>query len=263
MIRNYGDLTRLEMESVDKENTIVLIPIGALEQHGNQCPLATDDIIAEGIIKRLQRKLPEEFPMLLFPLLPIGLSTEHRNFCGSIALKPDTLYHMLHDICVSLHHHGFQKICFLISHGGNVPLLQILSREMRSELGLSIFLINCGAFFGNKAVMDTVSKGNRYDFHGGEMETSMVLAEKPETVKLETAKTGKPKGYEGNKMLTVYGPITIGWLSEEWVDEEGVPIGIGGDPSGATAEKGEQIYESFVESIMAGLEEIRNFSGHI
>ena len=48
-------------------------------------------------------------------------------------------------------------------------------------------------------------------------------------------------------------------VSEEWETEDGKPIGIGGDPSGATAEKGNQIYDSFVESILSGLKEIRKW----
>ena len=72
MLKNYRDLTRLEMEQVDKENTIILIPVGALEQHGNQAPLGTDDIIAEAMVEYLGRALEEagesDFPMLVFPV---------------------------------------------------------------------------------------------------------------------------------------------------------------------------------------------------
>lgn len=262
MVRYYRELTRLEMESVNKDETVVMIPIGALEQHGNQCPLGTDEIISEATARRIKEALDREipdYPMLIFPPIPVGLSTEHINFCGSITLKPDTFYHMLYDICKGLHHHGFKKIAMLNCHGGNSPIIQVLSRELRSEFGLAVFIINCGTFFGNQAVKDTVSPGNIWDFHGGEMETAMVLAERPELVKLETSEAGIPRKFMGNKTFTVYGPITIGWVSEEWETEDGKPIGIGGDPSGATAEKGNQIYDSFVESIVAGLKEIREW----
>ena len=104
-----------------------------------------------------------------------------------MTLKPDTFYHVLYDICKGLAHHGFKKIAILNCHGGNSPIIQVLSRELRSELGIAVFIINCGVFFGNQAVKDTVTPGNVWDFHGGEMETSMVLAERPETVKLETS----------------------------------------------------------------------------
>ena len=113
MVRYYRELTRLEMEAVDKEETVVLIPIGALEQHGNQCPLGTDEIISEAVARRIRETLDREipdYPMLIFPPVPVGLSTEHVNFCGSITLKPDTFYHVLEDICRGLFRHGFKKI---------------------------------------------------------------------------------------------------------------------------------------------------------
>ena len=176
--------------------------------------------------------------MLIFPPVPVGLSTEHVNFCGSITLKPDTFYHVLEDICRGLFRHGFKKIAMLNCHGGNTPIIQVLSRELRSELGLAVFMINCGVFFGNQAVKDTVTPGNVWDFHGGEMETSMILAERPELVKMETAQAGIPRKFMGNRSLTVYGPITLGWVSEEWETEDGTPIGIGGGPQRGHGRKG-------------------------
>ena len=99
MVRYYNELTRLEMEQVDKDETVVMIPVGALEQHGNQCPLGTDEIIAEGTARRIKEALDREipdYPMLIFPLIPVGLSTEHINFCGSVTLKPDTFLSLIH-----------------------------------------------------------------------------------------------------------------------------------------------------------------------
>ena len=262
MLKNYRDLTRLEMEQVDKENTIILIPVGALEQHGNQAPLGTDDIIAEAMVEYIGRALEDagepDFPMLVFPLIPVGLSTEHRNFCGSITLRPDTYYHLLYDICVSLAHHGFKKIAFLICHGGNAPIIQVLSRELRSELGISPFFLSSGAF-GHPDVQATISEGNIWDFHGGEMETSMVMAVDESLVKLETSEAGIPASFEHNKALLPYGAVSIGWVSEDWKTKEGKPIGIGGDPSGATAEKGRIILETSARVLIPGLLEIRDW----
>ena len=171
MIRNYQDLTRLEMEQLDRKHTIVLIPLGALEQHGNQAPLGTDDIIANAMVSYLKEELEavcEDFPMLVFPVIPVGLSTEHKNFCGSVTFRPDTYYHLLYDICESLARHGFKKIAFLICHGGNAPLVQILSRELRSDLGLYAFYLSSGAF-SHPDVKATVSPGNIWDFHDGDI----------------------------------------------------------------------------------------------
>lgn len=259
MIRSYRDLTRLEMEQVDRENTIVLIPLGALEQHGSQAPLGTDDIIAEAMTEYIRRELEAEcddFPMLLFPVIPVGLSTEHKNFCGSVTLKPDTYYHMLYDIASSLIHHGFRKLAFLICHGGNAPIAQVLSRELRSEFGVAAFLLSSGAF-SHPDVTATISEGNIWDFHGGEMETSMVMAVDPSLVKLEASEAGIPMAFRDNKALKPYGNVSIGWVSEDWKTEEGKPIGIGGDPSGATAEKGRIILETSARVLIPGLKEMR------
>lgn len=262
MLKNYRDFTRLEMERLDKKNTIVLIPLGSLEQHGNQAPLGTDDIIAEAMVEQIGKALEqageENFPMLVFPLIPVGLSTEHKNFCGSITFRPDTYYHLLYDICSSLAHHGFQKIAFLICHGGNTPIVQVLSRELRSELGIYPFFLSSGAF-SHPDVKATVSEGNIWDFHGGEMETSMVMAVDESLVKLDTAEAGIPASFVQNKALLPYGTTSIGWISEDWKTKEGKPIGIGGDPSGATAEKGRIILETSARILVQGLLEIRDW----
>jgi len=261
MIRNYRDLTRWEMEQVDKEETIILIPLGALEQHGSQAPLGTDAIIAEAMVKEITALLEEEdkdFPVLIFPVMQIGLSTEHKNFCGSITFRPDTYYHLLYDICVSLAHHGFKKLAFLVCHGGNAPIVQVLSRELRSELGISPFIMSSGAF-SHPDVVATISEGNIWDFHGGEMETSMVMAVDESLVKLELSEPGMPTAFMNNKALKPYGAVSIGWVSEDWKTAEGKPIGIGGDPRRATAEKGRIILRTSAKELIPGLKEIRDW----
>ena len=159
---------------------------------------------------------------------------------------------------MSLAHHGFKKIAFLICHGGNAPIIQVLSRELRSELGISPFFLSSGAF-GHPDVQATVSEGNIWDFHGGEMETSMVMAVDENLVKLETSEAGIPASFEHNKALLPYGTVSIGWVSEDWKTKEGKPIGIGGDPSGATAEKGRIILETSARVLIPGLLEIRDW----
>ena len=192
MIRNYNELTRLEMERVDRENTIVMIPLGATEQHGSQAPLGTDAMIAGAMpeyIRAELEKVDPDYPMLIFPVIPVGFSVEHLGFCGSISLRPDTYYHMLYDITQSLARHGFRKIVYLICHGGNRPVVDTLARQVRADLGVLPFVLASGAFF-HPDVQATISPGNSFDFHGGEMETSMVLAINPSSVKLELSEAG-------------------------------------------------------------------------
>lgn len=265
MIQNYRDLTRKEMEAIDKERTIVLIPIGAIEQHGSQAPLGTDTMIAEampGYVKEVLEATDPDFPMLVFPVIPIGLSIEHLSFAGSISFKPDTYYHMLYDIADSLHGHGFKKLVFLICHGGNRPMADILSRQLRHDFGMFVFVLASGAFL-DPQVQATISPENHWDFHGGEMETSMIMAIHPETVKLELSETGyKDGGYKGKKLLNFSGDAAISWMGSDLRTEDGHPIGIGGDPRGATKEKGEVIFKRSAEKLAAALLEVRDWDIH-
>ena len=91
------------------------------------------------------------------------------------------------------------------------------------------------------------------------METSMVMAVDETLVKLETSEAGIPSAFVGNQTLKTGGNVTIGWVSEDWKTVEGKPIGIGGDPSGATAEKGRIILETSAKVLVPGLMEIRKW----
>lgn len=82
----------------------------------------------------------EDINLLLFP---VGLITEHKEFCSSITFKPMTYYHMLYDICVSLAQHGFKKIVLLVCHGGNAPVANLISREVRSDFKVYPFVLRC------------------------------------------------------------------------------------------------------------------------
>ena len=105
----------------------------------------------------------------------------------------------------------------------------------------------------------TVSLGNIWDFHGGEMETSMVMAVDPSLVKLDTAQAGIPAPFLHTRALKPYGGASISWMSEDWKTEDGTPIGIGGDPSGATAEKGSIILRTSARELVPGLLDIRDW----
>lgn len=189
----------------------------------------------------------EDINLLLFP---VGLSTEHKEFCSSITFKPMTYYHMLYDICESLAHHGLKKMAFLVCHGGNAPVANLISREVRSDFKVYPFVLNSG-IFDYSAVKATFSKGNTFDFHGGEKETSMVMAIDEDLVKLKTSEKGIPK----NTAMQTH----LSWLATDWVTEKGKPIGIGGDPSGATKEKGKIILSVSAKEIAKQLIAIRDF----
>lgn len=259
MIQNYAELTRLEMERLDREKTIVMLPLGAVEQHGSQAPLGTDMMIAGAMpryIKEELERVDPDFPMLVFPALPVGLSVEHMNFCGSVSLKPDTYYRFLYEIAESIARHGFRKLVFLICHGGNRPIVDALARQLRHDLGILPFVLASGAF-SHPEVQKTISPDNSFDFHGGEMETSMAMAIAPESVKLEYSEAGYRSAYEGKKAVRFSGEHALNWMGEDFTTADGRPIGIVGDPKGASAEKGETILRVSAKELVEPLLEIK------
>lgn len=141
-------------------------------------------------------------------------------------------------------------MAFLVCHDGNAPVANLISREVRSDFKVYPFVLNSG-IFDHPAVKATFSKGNTFDFHGGEMETSMVMAIDEDLVKLKTSEKGIPK----NTAMQTH----LSWLATDWVTEKGKPIGIGGDPSGATKEKGKIILSISAKEIVKDLILIRDF----
>ncbi|SEL20124.1 creatinine amidohydrolase [Butyrivibrio sp. ob235] len=265
MIQEYQNLSRLQMEQVDKEKTLVVVPLGALEQHGNQAPLGTDTIIADEMKKRIMGKLSLDKSdevlsgsVLFFPTIPVGYSVEHLSFCGSISFKPQTYYSVLYDIAECLARHGFKHIALLICHGGNRATAEIVSRQIRRDLGIYVYLISSGSF-SDPEVKKTITPGNEADFHGGEMETAMVMARDENLVDLKTSSTGHYSISEKGAKLAFFGSTSLPWMGEDFTTDEGKPIGIGGDPSGATAQKGEIILDVSARDAANGIKEIMKF----
>ena len=138
-------------------------------------------------------------------------------------------------------------------------MVDTLARQVRADFNVLPFVLSSGAFF-HPDVQATITPGNDFDFHGGEMETSMVLAINPSTVKLWLSETGyRGPSRPGKKAIRFSGEHAMTWMGEEFVTEDGRPIGIGGDPRGATAEKGRIILETSARELVPALLEIRDW----
>lgn len=251
MSKRYDELGWPDIAALDKEKTIVMIPVGATEQHGRHLPLGTDSFDAQYVADQLIQTVEEDFPLLVFPLLPVGLSVEHMRFPGSVTLQPDTLYHVALDICESLVRHGFRRIVFLNGHGGNSSILNTVSYKIRSDYGVGVFLIDISVLLGlpNKPVQ---VRTEGFDSHAGELETALVLAARPETVRMERAVPTRPERFEGNRLFTLEGPVSVGWLANDLSS-----AGNCGNPRYATAEQGQAMFRSMISDACTALHEIQ------
>jgi len=253
----FGELTSEEADKISSQETIILIPIGSIEQHGQHLPIATDSIISQEVTRLVAERINNEFPVLVFPQIPFGKSTEHASKPGTISLETEVLTNLIRNICKNLVRNDFKKIVFINGHGGNTNLLNTMLREIREDIGAFVTSIY---LYSEKLLKDELDhfKLEELDvFHACTLETSFMMALKPELVHMEKASKEKPHKFteeSGYKYLKLAGSkgIEFSWLIDDVSDS-----GVIGDPTKATTELGKEVLESLVEKICEVLREIK------
>jgi creatinine amidohydrolase len=164
-----------EVRDLLKTNQVVLVPVGACEQHGHGIALSTDTISADGLCRRAAALLGDRAAVA--PALPYGVSGHHLAFPGTISLTGPTLATVLAEIVASLAGHGFPRVVLVNGHGGNAPALALAverSRHLRPRthvLGLYGY-----GFLGEQGrdLLPPEAPG-----HAGGDEAAVVMAEDP------------------------------------------------------------------------------------
>jgi creatinine amidohydrolase len=229
--RFLAHYTWSEVAALDKTDGVVILPIGAVEQHGHHLPLLTDTLIVNRMLDAALAALPDEVIAWVLPTLPYGKSNEHTGFPGTVSLSAQTLMAVLHDIARSLADAGFRRLAFLNGHGGNSALLEVMAREIRAATGLLCFCLQPALFM--QPPFPISAEEERYGFHGGELETSLLRSIAPELVQMERAVRHYADFPETGTPLFFFGPATSAWFSRDWSED-----GIFGDATLGTAEKG-------------------------
>lgn len=223
-----------EVAALDKTDGVVILPIGAVEQHGHHLPLLTDTLIANRMLDAALKLLPDEVIAWTLPPLPYSKSNEHTGFPGTVSLSAQTLMAVLLDIARSVADAGFRRLAFVNGHGGNVALLEMTARDIRAATGLLCFCLQPALFVDPPFPISDAER--RLGFHGGELETSLLLAIAPELVDMEKAVRHYAEFPETGTPLFFFGPASTAWLSRDWSAD-----GIFGDATLGTAEKGDAL----------------------
>ncbi|WP_461205674.1 creatininase family protein [Clostridium sp. DL1XJH146] len=247
MIEKWGNLTRDEIEAIDKDSAIVFLPTGATEQHGAHLPVGTDSIILSTLIdKFIEKETFDKGSLIFAPQLFIGKSNEHMGFAGTLTFGTQTYYSMLHDIVEAIAKSGFKKLVLLNSHGGNTDMLNMISRDLRIDFDMDVFVFDWWFTpFWNKGLEGLKQSGTYGVFHACELETSLMLYACPERVHMELAVDEDPvECLRDNDFVTVFGPYNAGWKTSD-VTKSGVI----GAPTYATAEKGKKLFDYAVKEL--------------
>ena len=231
--RNFAYLTWKQVDALPRESALLILPTAAIEQHGHHLPLATDTLCNNLLLGKALELVPAELPIYALPPICYGKSNEHIGFPGTLSVSATTFMAVIRDLGASIHAGGFQKLVLYNSHGGNTSLVDVMTRDLRAEFGLRTF-----SLFGSPgASFDTVSSQERtYGFHAGEMETAYLLYGAPELVRKDQYTSNYIARVDQSELLKPEGSnANFAWLTRDIA-----PSGVMGDPSAATAEKGEQ-----------------------
>ncbi len=243
------------LTAADRHDWIAVLPLGAHEQHGPHLPFETDTIIASGIVERVATSLPDHLPVTFLPVEPVGYSIEHMDVEGTRTLAFDEAVDRWLAIARDLHHQGIRKLVLLNAHGGNSPLLTIVATEARVRLNMLVVAASWTRFGQPDGWIAPEEKA--IDIHGGDIETSVMLALAPDQVDMTKARAfpSHQSDFAARfKHLRAYGPHAFGWKMSDLN-----PDGVAGNAAAATAERGELLITHAVNGLLELMEDVHNF----
>lgn len=235
-------------------SSVLILPLGAHEHHGPHLPFETDTLIAEGITSRVIAAL-EGDPVFALPAESVGYSPEHMDFAGSRTLTYRDAIERWCAIGERAAALGLRRMLLLNAHGGNAPLMQIVAQELRVRANL-LCVATSWTRFGHPAGIVGVEE-KAFGIHGGDIETSVMLALAPERVDMDAARSHPNLQRDLAELyehLRAYGPHGFGWKMQDLS-----PSGTAGNAAAGTPEKGEALLDAAMNGIATLIREIRAF----
>lgn len=255
-IADWGALTAPEIAALDRTRTIAVLPVGAIEQHGPHLGTGTDADLAGAVLARALPCIAPELTVLAMPVLPYGKSTEHEAVPGTLSLSATTLLAVLSDIGQSLARAGIGKLLILNAHGGNRAVLEIACRDLRARHGLVTAMCNWDSLVDCAAIVGAAEAAR--GLHGGDVETSAMLAACPDRVRMAEARDFRSshEGWTtGNQLLGMGRPVVPGWLVGD-LNRAGAV----GNAAAATASKGAALLDGAAQGLAEALAAFDHFA---
>ncbi|HXW39638.1 MAG TPA: creatininase family protein [Xanthobacteraceae bacterium] len=253
--RDWIDMTWQEIAAAPTASWIAVLPLAAVEQHGPHLPLGVDSFIAEAYLQRARGMLPDDLPVTFLPVQRVGVSAEHLSYPGTLTLAAPTAIAAWTELGESIARAGLRKLVMVTSHGGNVAAMELVARDLRVRLNMLAVTVGWHRFgYPERTFSDTEK---RHGIHGGDIETSLMLAAKPDAVQLGRAAAATPATVAMAaefKWLGAYRPAGFAWMTQDLH-----PSGAIGDATGASAAKGEAALQHGAEAFVELLREIHAF----
>ncbi|HZY16958.1 MAG TPA: creatininase family protein [Ramlibacter sp.] len=248
------DFARLQAQGA-ADRTVAVLPVAATEQHGPHLPVSVDTTLCDGVIAASLPHLPAELPVLFLPTQQVGKSNEHIRFPGTLTLSAETLIRVWMEIGESVARAGVRKLVLFNSHGGQVSIMDIVARDLRTRCGLLVystnwFMLPLGAEVNGRFTPEE----HRFGIHAGDMETSMMLALRPQFVDMAQARDFRSTSQDRAAQYPILGngsSAKLGWQVQDYN-----PMGAAGNATLATAEKGRAVVEAAGRQLALLLQEV-------
>ncbi len=252
-VRRFADLSGPQVAELLTDRSILVQPLGAIEQHGPHLPLSTDSVVATAVAEAAVAAVGEELDVWLLPTLEYTKSNEHAWSAGTVWLSATTLLAVLDDLGRCIATTPAKRLVFLNGHGGNSALLNVANRELRLAHDLMTFLAHPGVppDQGGTSPAEELGMG----VHGGTDETSIMLHLAPHLVDMSKAERRVPEAIALNTYVRFGGRVSFGWLSNDFF-----PDGYIGDPTAANVDLGRRLFDGSVQSFCDSLREISTFN---
>lgn len=253
--RFFPYLSWTEIQAMpDKENVVLIQPVGAIEQHGPHLPLVVDAAIGVAVLGKALEKLDSSIPAYALPTLYYGKSNEHWHFPGTITISAQTLLATLTEVAESVYRAGFRKLVLMNSHGGQPQIMEIAARDLHIKYEDFLVFPLFTWRVPNIASELLSPKEKQLGIHAGDAETSLMLSILPAQVKMELAVAEYPSGLPEDSLLSMEGKLPFAWAMRDLSH-----TGILGDPTVATKEKGDRILESVADGWVRVINDIYTF----
>jgi creatinine amidohydrolase len=235
---------------------IAVLPVAAVEQHGPHLPVGVDTYIAQAYLARVRALLPDDSPVAFLPVQTIGASDEHKAFAGTLTLSPQTALAAFIEIGESVHRAGIAKLVIVNSHGGNIALIDLAARQLRVRHGMLAVHASWGRFGYPDGLFSDAE--HTHGIHGGDIETSIMLAGHPDLVRRDRIANFIPATYameQAYRHLRADFPVGFGWMTQD-LNASGAL----GDASLATAQKGEAALDHGARAFVELLRDVEKFA---
>ena len=229
--------------SASIDQAVAVLPVAATEQHGPHLPVSVDTTLVNGVIDAALPHLPADVPVLFMPTQQVGKSNEHIRFPGTLTLSAKTLISVWMELGACVARAGIKKLVLLNSHGGQVSIMDIVARDLRTEHDLLVYSANWYTLPLGESVLGLFPPAeHRFGIHAGDMETSMMLALRGQYVDMNQAQDFKSTAQDRAANSPILGDgasAKLGWQVQDYN-----AMGAAGNAAIATAAKGQAIVDS-------------------